>query len=106
MKSRAMIRNLALPLIKLGQSFICTDPKSELTEDLLEYAKSQGCTCRILNLVHLEASDAWNCLGELEGNELMAQVFSDVIIKNTGSDRGDPFWDNGELNHDLPILIK
>ena len=98
MKSRAMIRNLALQLIKLGQSFICTDPKSELTEDLLEYAKSQGYTCRILNLVHPEASDAWNCLGEVEGNELMAQVFSDVIIKNTGSDRGDPFWDNGELN--------
>lgn len=91
-------KNLALQLIKLGQSFICTDPKSELTEDLLEYAKSQGYTCRILNLVHPEASDAWNCLGEVEGNELMAQVFSDVIIKNTGSDRGDPFWDNGELN--------
>ena len=98
MKSRAMIRNLALQLIRLGQSFICTDPKSELTEDLLEFAKSQGYTCRILNLVHPEASDAWNCLGEVEGSELMAQVFTDVVIKNTGSDRGDPFWDNGELN--------
>ena len=98
MKSRAFIRNHALQLIKLGQSFICTDPKSELTEDLLEYAKSQGYTTRILNLVHPENSDAWNCLGEVEGSELMAQVFVDVVIKNTGSDRGDPFWDNGELN--------
>ena len=28
----------------------------------------------------------------------MAQLFCDVIIKNTGSGRGDHFWDNAELN--------
>ena len=28
----------------------------------------------------------------------MAQLFCDVIIKNTGSERGDHFWDNAELN--------
>ena len=28
----------------------------------------------------------------------MAQLFCDVIIKNTGSGRGDHFWDNAEMN--------
>ena len=28
----------------------------------------------------------------------MAQLFCDVVIKNTGSERGDHFWDNAELN--------
>ena len=28
----------------------------------------------------------------------MAQLFSDVIIKNTGSERGDHFWDSAEMN--------
>jgi type IV secretion system protein VirD4 len=28
----------------------------------------------------------------------MAQLFCDVIIKNTGSEKGDHFWDNSELN--------
>ena len=26
----------------------------------------------------------------------MAQVFADVIIQNTGSGKGDHFWDNDE----------
>lgn len=98
MKSRAYIRNHALQLIKLGQSFYLTDPKSELYTDLAEYARSQGYCVRVLNLVHPENSDSWNCLGEVEGSELMAQIFADVVIKNTGSERGDHFWDNGELN--------
>ena len=98
MKSRAYIRNHVLQLIKLGQSFYLTDPKSELYADLAEYAKSQGYCVRVLNLVHPENSDSWNCLGEVEGSELMAQIFADVVIKNTGSERGDRFWDNGELN--------
>ena len=28
----------------------------------------------------------------------MAQLFCDVIIKNTGSERGDHFWDSAEMN--------
>ena len=28
----------------------------------------------------------------------MAQVFADVIIQNTGSAKGDHFWDNAEMN--------
>ena len=98
MKSRSYIRNHVLQLIKLGQSFYLTDPKSELYNDLAEYARAEGYCVRVLNLVHPENSDAWNCLGEVEGSELMAQIFADVVIKNTGSERGDHFWDNGELN--------
>ena len=55
-------------------------------------------TVRVFNLVSPENSDSWNCLAEIEGDELMAQLFSDVIIKNTGSERGDHFWDSAEMN--------
>jgi len=53
---------------------------------------------KVFNLVTPAASDSWNCLSEIEGQELMARLFCDVIIKNTGSERGDHFWDNAELN--------
>lgn len=53
---------------------------------------------RKFDLVTPKASDSWNCLAEIEGQELMAQLFCDVIIKNTGSERGDHFWDNAEMN--------
>ena len=35
---------------------------------------------------------------EINGSETMAQVFADVIIQNTGSAKGDHFWDNAEMN--------
>ena len=80
------------------ESLIITDPKSELYEKTSEYLRSKGYEVKVFNLVTPEASDSWNCLGEIEGEELMAQLFCDVIIKNTGSERGDHFWDSAEMN--------
>ncbi|MDE7354261.1 MAG: type IV secretory system conjugative DNA transfer family protein, partial [Acetatifactor sp.] len=57
-----------------------------------------GYTVRVFNLINPENSDSWNCLAEIDGQEIMAQLFSDVIIKNTGSPKGDHFWDNSEMN--------
>lgn len=62
------------------------------------YLESNGYTVRAFNLVNPENSDSWNCLMEIEGQETMAQLFADVIIKNTGSGKPDHFWDNAELN--------
>ncbi len=98
MKSRAFARNAIFQAIKRGESIIITDPKSELYEDVSSYLKKEGYTVKVFNLVNIENSDSWNCLLEIEGSELMAQVLSDVIIKNTGSEKGDHFWDNSELN--------
>lgn len=80
------------------ESLIITDPKSELYEKTSEYLRSKGYEVKVFNLVTPEASDSWDCLGEIEGEELMAQLFCDVIIKNTGSERGDHFWDSAEMN--------
>ena len=43
--------------------------------------------------------DSWNCLKEIEGQELMAQLFVDVIVNNAiGTGKSDRFWDSGEMN--------
>ena len=80
------------------ESLIITDPKSELYEKTGEYLRDKGYVVKLFNLVSPEHSDSWNCLAEIEGDELMAQLFCDVIIKNTGSERGDHFWDSAEMN--------
>ena len=98
MKSRAFARNLIFGCVARGESLIITDPKSELYEDMAAYLESNGYTVRAFNLVNPENSDSWNCLMEIEGQETMAQLFADVIIKNTGSGKPDHFWDNAELN--------
>lgn len=98
MKSRAFARNMIFQCVVRGESLIITDPKSELFESMSGYLEKEGYTVRCFNLVNPENSDSWNCLMEIGGQETMAQVFSDVIIQNTGSGKGDHFWDNAELN--------
>lgn len=98
MKTRAYCINRILQSVDKGESLIITDPKSELYEKTSEYLRNMGYEVKVFNLVTPESSDSWNCLTEIEGDELMAQLFCDVIIKNTGSERGDHFWDSAEMN--------
>ena len=98
MKTRAFCVNRILQSAARGESLVITDPKSELYEKTSEYLRAEGYEVKVFNLVTPEASDSWNCLCEIEGEELMAQLFCDVIIKNTGSERGDHFWDSAEMN--------
>ena len=97
-KTRAFCMNMILQSAARKSSLVICDPKSELYEKSSAYLRDQGYTVKVFNLVTPAASDSWNCLAEIEGQELMAQLFCDIIIKNTGSDRGDHFWDSAELN--------
>lgn len=97
-KTRAFCMNRILQGAARGESLIISDPKSELYEKSSEYLRSRGYCVRVFNLVSPENSDSWNCLAEVEGQELMAQLFVDVIIKNTSSGKGDHFWDTAEMN--------
>lgn len=53
---------------------------------------------RVLNLVDPLHGDSWNCMSDLNGNTMMAQVLTNVIIGNTSNGKSDHFWDNGEAN--------
>ena len=99
MKTRSFCMNRILQGVSRGESLIICDPKSELYEKSSEYLREKGYTVRVFNLVNPENSDSWNCLAEIEGQELMAQLFVDVIIKNTANgNKGDHFWDSAEMN--------
>lgn len=97
-KTRAFCVNMILQSAARKDSLIICDPKSELYEKTSEYLRSRGYVVKVFNLVTPNCSDSWNCLAEIGGQELMAQLFCDVIIKNTGSEKGDRFWDNAEMN--------
>ena len=99
MKTRSFCMNRILQGVSRGESLVICDPKSELYEKSSEYLRDKGYTVRVFNLVNPENSDSWNCLCEVDGQELMAQLFVDVIIKNTtGGGKGDHFWDSAEMN--------
>lgn len=98
MKSRAFCRNAIFQAVRRGESILATDPKSELYNDMAAYLAEEGYTVKIFNLVDLEHSDSWNLLREIGGQEIMAQILADTVIKNTGAGKVDHFWDNAELN--------
>ena len=74
-KTRAFCVNMILQCAARKSSMVITDPKSELYEKTSEYLRDKGYTVRVFNLVTPSASDSWNCLAEIEGKELMAQLF-------------------------------
>lgn len=98
MKSRAVVRNALFSSIRRGESVLISDPKSEMYNDTSELFRKNGYEVKVLNLVDPMHGDSWNCMSDLNGNTMMAQVLTNVIIGNTNSGKGDHFWDNGEAN--------
>ncbi len=98
MKSRAIIRNALFQALNRGESVIITDSKAEMYADTSELFRNAGYDVKIFNLVDPDHGDAWNCMSDLNGDTLMAQMLTNVIIGNTSSGKGDHFWDNGEAN--------
>ena len=98
MKSRAYVRNYIFQATRRGESLVITDPKSEIYEDMAEYLKNEGYDVKIFNLVSPQNSDSWNCIADIEGDDLLAQTFTDVVIRNTTVGKGDEFWDSASVN--------
>ena len=97
-KSRGVIRPAIFNIIRRGESAIVTDSKGELYADTAELFSSHGYEVKVFNLVNPEHGDSWNCMADLWGDTLLAQVLTNVIIGNTSSGKFDHFWDNGEGN--------
>ena len=98
MKSRGVIRPALFTLIKRGESAVITDAKGDLYCDTAELFRQNGYEVKVFNLVNPAHGDSWNCMSDLQGDTLMAQVLTNVIISNTSEGKGDHFWDNGESN--------
>ena len=98
-KSRTFIIPNVIALAEAGHSMVITDPSGEILEHTYKYLLKKGYFVKALNLVDFTLSDPWNLLDSIE-NEEDAQVFADIVIKNTEAGRksGDPFWDRAELN--------
>ncbi|MCI8521127.1 MAG: type IV secretory system conjugative DNA transfer family protein [Clostridia bacterium] len=98
-KSRGFIKPFILKTAQLKQSMIIVDPKAEMAEQMSEYLKEQGYVVKMFNLLDMENSDGWNCLGEIGGDIDMVQSVAEVIIRNT-SEEGQKadFWDKAEKN--------
>ena len=103
-KSRSYVRNRVFQAVIRRESLIITDCKGEIYE-MSDYLQAHGYTIRVFNLVNPECADSWDCLGEIHGDDLMAQIFSDVVIQNSNNGKSDRFWDDAEQNLLKALLL-
>ena len=62
------------------QSMIIVDPKAELFEQYSEFLRDNGYVVKALNLLDMENSDGWNCIGETQGDVDMVQSVKYVYV--------------------------
>lgn len=111
-KSRGFVKPLILKMVQLltsgksKQSMIIVDPKAELFEQYSEHLRQNGYVVKAFNLLDMENSDGWNCIGETEGDVDMVQSVAEIIIRNT-SEAGQKadFWDKAEQNLLIALIL-
>ena len=98
-KSWGFVRPMIFQCVKRRESMILTDPKAELYESTAGYLADMGYEVRVFNLLDMEHSDRWNCIGEADYDERLIPIIASTIINNTSSEKeaGD-FWAKAELN--------
>lgn len=98
-KSWGFVRPMIFQCVKRRESMILTDPKAELYESTAGYLADMGYEVRVFNLLEMEHSDRWNCIGEADYDERLIPIIAATIINNTSSEKeaGD-FGAKAELN--------
>lgn len=98
-KSWRFVRPFIFQCVKRKESIILTDPKAEHYNSMSGYLRDQGYEIRVFNLLDMEFSDHWNCIGEADQDPRLIPVIASTIINNTSTEKeaGD-FWTKAELN--------
>lgn len=100
-KSFVYVRTELLQTMKRGESFIVTDPSTEIYTSLGEYGRNKGYDIKVLNLAEPSHSNCWDMLEEtinpeterLDGTRL--NDFVNIYMKNSSDEEGkseEKFW--------------
>lgn len=103
-KSYSVVRPYIFQSVRRRESFIVTDPKGELYEDMATWLINSGYTVKVLNLKNLNKTDSWDCLGDIPLDNVdtmitMTQSMVRIILRATkGYDGYKTYWDQQEAN--------
>lgn len=108
-KSRCLVINMILQIIRRGESAVVTDPKGELFSYTSEVAKQYGYKVRLVsfNPQSMEHSDSVNYMRFIEKDSLKAQSLAYTILMNTSGNTSGKreFWDDSMMNLLTALLL-
>lgn len=82
-------------LMQANTSFVCLDPKGELTRDCSRMLIDLGYEVRILDLINMDQSYCYNPFAYLNSDNDVQKLVTNLFKATTpkGSQSNDPFWD-------------
>ena len=92
-------RSLALPgIITCNCSYVVTDPKGEILQNVGHLLKEQGYKVRAFNLVDFSQSDGYNPFRYIRDDKDVLKLITNLIRNTTPKSAGssDPFWEKAE----------
>lgn len=106
-KSRCLVINMILQIIRRGESAVITDPKGELFSYTSEIARQYGCKVRLIsfNPQFMQHSDSVNYMKFIKKDSLRAQSLSYTILMNTNDANRKDFWDDSMMNLLTALLL-
>ena len=79
-------------------SFVCTDPKGEITRSCAGMMKRNGYNVKVLNLIEPSKSDRYNPFAYIRSETDVVRLVTNIINNTTpkGGAPQDPFWEKAE----------
>ena len=105
-KSRNFVRPVAYsglidPKTKRKMSFVFTDPKGELYQDLAGYFECNGYVVKVLNLIDMLHSDCYNAFRYFnfsKNPDITLMNYINSLVDATSGDTKEPYWPNMAKN--------
>lgn len=85
--------NVKPNIMQMNSSYVVTDPKGNLYDELAPMLRTAGYKVKLLDLVNPERSDGYNPFVYLH-NAKDIDFFVESLIASTGRFTRDPFWDD------------
>lgn len=92
-------RSLALPgIMECNCSFVITDPKGEILQNVGYLLKEKGYDVKAFNLVEFSQSDGYNPFKYIRDDKDVLKLITNLIRNTTPKASGstDPFWEKAE----------
>ena len=101
-------RYVVKPNIYLANtSYLCIDPKGEVSRDTIPLLLRKGYTVRVFDLVDLERSDCYNPFHYIRSDADVLKLISNFIRNTTpkNAHANDPFWEKSETALDCALML-
>lgn len=98
-------RKIKVDIMQMIGSYVVTDPKGELYRDTAKFLTEHGYKIRVLNLININLSNAYNPFAYMQEEQDVLNV-ADLFMKNSaGEGEKEDFWTGAAQDMLVAIMV-